>query len=68
MRVLLTVGFPHLYQIDFVAMLIPTPVPWTLTLGELLRLKPELLEELGQSLAMQGVLTKEIPSQLALSH
>ena len=53
---------------DKLKKLLTTPVPWTLTLGELLRLKPELLEELGQSLVTQGVLTKDIPSQLALSH
>ena len=53
---------------DKLQKLLAMPVPWTLTLGELLRLKPELLEELGQSLVTQGVLTKDIPSQLALSH
>ena len=31
--------------------LLATPVSWMLTLGELLRLKPELLEEIVQSLA-----------------
>ena len=53
---------------DKLQKLLATPVPWTLTLGELLRLKPELLEEIVQSLATQGALTKEIPCQLALSH
>ena len=43
---------------DKLQKLLATPVPWMLMLGELLRLKPELLEELGQSLVTQGVLTK----------
>ena len=38
-------------SVDKLQKLLATPVPWTLTLGELLRLRPELLEGIVQSLA-----------------
>lgn len=42
--------------------LLATPIPWTLTLGELLRLKPELLEGIVQSLAMKNMPTSDTPN------
>lgn len=46
--------------------LMATPVlPWTLTLGELLKLKPELLKGLVQNLITQGELAKGTLDQLA---
>ena len=52
---------------DKLQKLLATPMLWTLTLGELLRLRPELLEGIVQSLGTQEESTKEVPSRLSLS-
>ena len=55
---------PKVVDVDL-QKLMATPVPWTLTLGELLKLKPKLLKGLVQNLITKGELPKDTLDQLA---
>ena len=55
---------PKVVDVDL-QRLMATPVPWTLTPGELLKLKPKLLKGIMQNLITQGELAKDTLDQLA---